>query len=130
MLEKFVKFLREYVLVFSGILIIVGLFFFLTGAFWYWARDFVNNSSSLFHFVTSFGEWNAYILIFGLIVLGIGLYYVYSFLKKRKFVLDEIKTDKRSEILKKRTEIERAAKHLPSKYQRMLAEKEDELNIK
>ena len=128
MLEKIVKFLREYVLVFSGICIIVGLFFLLIGVFWYWARDILNNS--FLKFAISFGEWNAYILIFGLIVLGIGLYYVYSFLKKRKFVLDEIKTDKRSEILKKRREIESAVKHLPSKYQRMLEEKEEELNIK
>ena len=100
------------------------------GAFWYWARDLINNTSSLFNFVISFGEWNAYILIFGLVVLGIGLYYVYSFLKKRKFVLDEIKTDKRSEILKKHRELASAVKHLPSKYQKMLEEKEEELNIK
>jgi len=45
-------------------------------------------------------------------------------------VLDELKTDKRSEILKKRNKLENTVKHLPSKYQRMLSEKEDEFNIK
>jgi hypothetical protein len=130
MLEKLVKFLREYVLVFSGILIIFGLFFLLMGVFWILFNDLVNNTSFLFHFVVTFKEWNWYFLIFGLIMLGIGLYYVYSFVKKRRFVIKEIKTDKRSEILKKRREIESAAKHLPTKYQNMLAEKEEELNIK
>ena len=130
MLEKIVKFLREYVLVFSGICIIVGLLLLIMGAFWIWFYDLVKDANSLFHFVITFKEWNWYILVFGLVVLGIGLYYVYSFLKKRKFVLDEIKTDKRSEILKKHRELESAVKHLPSKYQRMLEEKEEELNIK
>ena len=52
------------------------------------------------------------------------------FFKKRKFVIDELKIDKRSEILKKRNKLESTVKHLPSKYQRMLTDKEDEFNIK
>jgi CHASE3 domain sensor protein len=130
MLEKLVKFLREYVLVFSGICIIVGLFFFLIGMFWWWVRNLLENANSPLHLFSALEYGNTYLLVFGLIVLGIGLYYVYSFLKKRKFVVDEIKTNKRSELLKKRRELESTVKHLPSKYQRMLEEKEEELNIK
>jgi hypothetical protein len=51
-------------------------------------------------------------------------------MNKRKFLLDELKTDKRSEILKKRSKLEATVKHLPSKYQRMLSEKEEEFNIR
>jgi len=65
-----------------------------------------------------------------LILLGIGVYYLYSFFTKRKFVLNELKTDKRSEILKMRTKLETMVKHLPSKYQKMLSEKEEEFNIR
>jgi hypothetical protein len=75
-------------------------------------------------------QWNAFLLIAGLIVFGIGLYYLYSYLTKRKFVLDELRTNKRSELLKKHKELKGTMKHLPSKYQKMVKDKEEELNIK
>jgi hypothetical protein len=58
------------------------------------------------------------------------VYYLYSYITKRKYVLDELKTDKRSEILKKRSKLESTVKKLPSKYQKMLTEKEEEFNIR
>lgn len=83
------------------------------------------------HFIKDpLGIWNDYILIVGLIFLGIGVYYLYSFLTKRKFVLDELKTDKRSELIKMRSKLESTVKHLPSKYHRMLTEKKEEFNIR
>jgi hypothetical protein len=87
-------------------------------------------TNSLLHFINIIGVWNDYILVAGLIILGIGVYYLYSYLSKRKFVLNELKTDKRSEILKKRTKLETTVKLLPKKYQQMLAEKEEEFSIK
>jgi hypothetical protein len=87
-------------------------------------------TNSLLQFIYVIDVWNDYILVAGLIIFGIGVYYLYSYLNKRKFVLDELKTDKRSEILKKRSKLEAAVKHLPSKYQRMLSEKEEECNIR
>jgi hypothetical protein len=66
----------------------------------------------------------------GLIVFGIGFYYLYSFLKKSRFVLKELRTNKRSEIQGKHNELRRTVKHLPKKYQKMLEDKENELNIK
>ena len=87
-------------------------------------------TNSLLHFIYIIGVWNDYILVAGLIIFGIGVYYLYSYLNKRKFVIDELKTDKRSEILKKRSKLESTVKHLPKKYQRMLAEKEEEFSIK
>ena len=87
-------------------------------------------TNSLLHFINVIGVWNDYILVAGLIIFGIGIYYLYSYLSKRKFVIDELKTDKRSEILKKRSKLETTVKHLPKKYQQMLAEKEEEFNIK
>lgn len=87
-------------------------------------------AGALLHFIYVLGIWNDYILVAGLIIFGVGVYYLYSYLNKRKFVLDELKTDKRSEILKKRSKLETTVKHLPSKYQRMLSEKEEEFNIR
>lgn len=124
MLEKIVKGLREYVFVLSIIVLIVGLFFFLVGTLFYAAPDL---EIGVFK---GFDQWNAYILVFGLIVLFIGVYYLYSYLKKRKFVVDELKTNKRSELQKKHNELMGTVKHLPSKYKKMLEEKDAELGIK
>jgi len=92
--------------------------------------DIAVPTNSLLHFIYNIGIWNDYILIAGLIIFGIGVYYIYSLLTKRKFVLDELKTDKRSEILKKRNKLEATVKHLPRKYQQMLTDKEEEFSIK
>jgi hypothetical protein len=45
-------------------------------------------------------------------------------------VLEELNTNKRSEFLKKHVEIKQKIKNLPSKYQKMLKEKEEELQIR
>jgi hypothetical protein len=130
MAGKITGFLREYVAVFSIIITIIGIFLLFMGISWYWIKSIIQPTTTPIHFIFTLGNWNAYTLVAGLVIFGIGFYYFYSFLKKRKFVMDELRTDKRSEILKKRTKLESTVKHLPSKYQRMLTEKEDELNIK
>ncbi|MFH1101911.1 MAG: hypothetical protein V1726_07750 [Methanobacteriota archaeon] len=123
MLDRIVRGLREYVFVLSIILIVIGLFLFVVGLLYYVAGDL---EPQVLRDIT---DWNAYVLVFGLIVLFFGVYYLYSYLKKRKFVLDELKTNKRSELLKKRIELIATVKHLPSKYKRLLEEKEAELGI-
>jgi len=100
------------------------------GAVYVFFINITEPTNSLLHFIYVIGVWNDYILVAGLIIFGIGVYYLYSYQNKRKFVLDELKTDKRSEILKKRSKLETAVKHLPRKYHRMLSEKEEEFNIK
>ena len=75
-------------------------------------------------------QWNAFVLIGGLIIFGIGTYYLYSYQMNRAFVLEEITTNKRSEFLKKHKELKVRIKHLPSKYQKMVEDKEKELKIK
>lgn len=112
---------------------IPGLFLIFMGVMYYGFRDAIESPISAFHFIYKpfgNGDFNAYFLIAGLIIFGIGVYYLYSYLSKRKFVLDELKTDKRSEITKKRSKLESTVKVLPRKYQRMLTEKEEEFNIK
>jgi uncharacterized membrane protein YiaA len=127
---KITLFLREYVMVFSIIITIIGILLLFMGVAYYWIRSLVEPATTPLHFINTLQEWNAYILVAGIVIFSIGVYYIYSFLKKRKFVLDELRTDKRSEILKKRNKLEATTKHLPSKYQRMLTQKEEELNIK
>jgi hypothetical protein len=128
---RIIGFLREYILGLSILTIIPGVVFMFMGVVYVFFISIAEPTNSLLHFIKDpLGVWNDYILVAGLIIFGIGVYYLYSYLNKRKFVLDELKTDKRSEILKKRSKLEATVKHLPSKYQRMLSEKEEEFNIR
>jgi polyferredoxin len=133
MAGRIVGFLQEYILGLSILTMIPGLFFILMGIMYYGFRNVISQPTSPFHFIYQpfgNGDFNAYFLVAGLIIFGIGIYYLYSYLTKRRFVLDELKTDKRSELLKKRNKLETTVKHLPRKYQQMLSEKEEEFNIK
>ena len=127
MAGKISGFLREHVLIFSIVITIIGiilLFMSITGI---WFQDIPKN---LMNFSKEILDWSLYILIVGFIVFVAGVWYLYSFLKNRKFILDEIKTNKRSELIKKHVELKNTVRHLPSKYQKMLKDKEEEFNIK
>ena len=127
---RIIGFLREYILGLSILTIIPGVVLIFMGAVYYWFNKIEPANFPLHFIFDPVKEWNAYALVAGLIIFGIGVYYLYSYLNKRKFVLDELKTDKRSEILKRRSKLESTVKHLPKKYQRLLSEKEEELNIR
>lgn len=121
------NFLREFKLGFSIILTIVGLIAFLIGLTGMFFKDAFN---SLFSFFTDYADWSFYLLAIGFVVLAAGIYYLYSYLKDKKFILEEMHTNKRSELLKKHSELKIAVKHMPSKYKKMLKDKEEELKIK
>ena len=128
MIKKITGVLREYVFGLSIITMICGFFLLFMGVLWYWFRDALANDS--LQPIYNLGDWNAYLLVGGLIIFGIGIYYLYSFITNRKFVLEEIETNKRSEFLKKHKELKGIVKHLPSKYRKMVKDKEKELKIK
>ncbi len=129
MASKITGFMREYVFGLSIITMIIGLFLLFMGVLWFWFKNIVEDNNVL-QFISNLRNWNAYLLVAGLIIFGIGLYYLYSYLNNRKFALEELKTDKRSEFLKKHNELKNIVKYLPSKYQKMLKDKEDELRVK
>ena len=127
MAGKITSFFRECMLIFSVVLTILGFILLFVSTMGVWFQDVFNNA---FNFMKDYINWSLYLLIIGFIVFATGVWYLYSYLKKRKFLLDEIKTNKRSELIKKHTELKNTARHLPSKYQKMLEEKEEEFNIK
>ena len=128
-MKKIVELLREGAFVLSILVSVCGFVLLFMGVLWYWFKDILVGNNSL-GFIYNLGEWNAYLLVAGIIILSIGIYYIYSYITKRKFVLKEIKTNKRSEFLKKHKELKGTVKHLPSKYQKMVKDKEKELKIK
>ena len=124
---KIASFFREYVFIFSIILTILGCIVLVIGIAGIWFEDALKNIMSL---QDDFFKWSLYLLIIGFIIFAIGVYYLYSYLSNSKFVIKEIETKKRSEFLKNHVEIKQKVKHLPSKYHKMLKEKEIELQIK
>lgn len=127
MAGKITNFFRETQLFFSILLTILGIIILFLGVAGIWDQDFLMN---VFGFSTDFLSWSLYLLLAGFIVFLAGVWYLYTFLKNRKFIFDELETNKRSELIKKHLELKNAVKHMPSKYQKMLKEKEDELFIK
>jgi len=127
MAGKITGFLREYVLIFSIILTIIGIILLFIGVAGTWFKEIPEN---MLNFSEDILNWSLYILIIGFIVFVTGLYYLYSFLKNRKFLLEEMETNKRSELIKKHAELKNTVRHLPKKYQKMLEDKEVEFNIK
>ena len=81
-------------------------------------------------FYKNYIDWSLYLLIIGFIVFAAGVWYLYSYNHRKNFILKELKTNKRSELLKNHTELKNTVRHLPSKYQKMLKDKEEEFNIK
>ncbi|MFW6121834.1 MAG: hypothetical protein ACOC80_13195 [Petrotogales bacterium] len=129
MVSKITRFMKEYMFGLSIVTIIFGLFLLSLGILWFWFNKMIEEINTL-DFIRSLGDWNAYVLVVGLIVFGTGIYYLYSYIKNKKFVLKELKTGKRSEFLKKHNELKSVAKHLPLKYQKMLKDREEQLKIK
>jgi hypothetical protein len=131
MAGRIAGFLREYVFGLSIIVLIVGIILLLMGVIWYAFGESQDIQLGYYtDIIYELQNGNAYFIAIGLIVLGIGIYYIYSYYKNRKFVLEELETNKRSELLKKHGELKDVVKHLPSKYRRMLKAKEKELRIK
>jgi multisubunit Na+/H+ antiporter MnhG subunit len=126
MAGKITNFFRETQFIFSIILTILGFIILFLGATGIWYQDFWNTINLSDEFL----EWSLYLLIIGFIVFAAGVWYLYNFLKNRKFILDELKTNKRSELLKKHAELKSTVRHMPSKYRKMLKNKEEELTIK
>ena len=125
---KIIIFLREYVFILSIIFTILGGILLFLGVTMIWFQDIPEN---MFGLSENAMNWNVYVLIFGFVVFAwFGFYYLYSFITTRKFVLEELETNKRSEFLKKHSKVKVKVKHLPSKYAKMLKDKEKELKIK
>ncbi|MCD6469006.1 MAG: hypothetical protein J7L32_06860 [Thermoplasmata archaeon] len=119
---------REIVAPFSVFLIVVGLVLSLMGAVWIWYRGL--ELGVFTDTVNGLGDWNYYLFVAGLVLLIAGIWYLYDFFRNKKFLVEELKTDKRSELIKKKAELEDVVKKLPSKYEKMFEEKKRKLKIK
>ncbi len=127
MSEKISKMMREYVVILSALSIIVGAIITIFGVLGIWMKSLLTDTLSI---SSDFLVWCPYILVVGIIVLLAGIWYLYDFFRNKKILLDDLQTKKRSEFLKNHAALKDAARHLPSKYQKLLEEKEKKLNVK
>jgi hypothetical protein len=126
MVGRINQFIREYIYFISIIVTIIGVGVLIIGLLGMFTRILIDSNI----FTEDIANWSLYILIIGFILLLTGLYYFYSFITKKRFVLRELTTNKRSEFVKKHHEVQNAVKFLPRKYHKLLIEKEKELKIK
>ena len=127
MAGKISSFFREYILFFSIVLTIIGFIVFFIGLVGVFFKDVLTDIMNIDKGIL---PWCVYLLLIGFIVLITGLWYLYSYFKNRKFIIKELETNKRSEFIKKHAELKNIVKHMPSKYQKMVREKEEALNLK
>ena len=115
--------IQEYIFGLSILSAIIGLIVLIFGVLEMWMPNVINLQEDV-------SSWSLYILIAGFIIFITGIWYLTAFLKNKKFLLKELETKKRSEFMKRHAELQEAARHLPSKYKKMLSEKEASLKIK
>lgn len=125
---KIGKIFQEYIFAWSILIIVLGSIMLLIGVNGIW---FSNVEVMMFSTVIqSLDGYVAYVFAAGVVVALIGLWYLYDFLRKRKRLLEGLEIQKRSVFQKKHSEFEEISKKLPSKYKKMLEEKEKSLRIK
>ena len=118
--------IREYVFGLSILGTIVGLIVLIFGLAMTFNIDLLTSAIGLSKVL----NWGLYVVIVGFIFLLAGIWYLYTFIKDKRFLMEEIQTNKRSEFMKRHGELQDAARRLPSKYRQMLSEKETSLKIK
>lgn len=122
------KIWREIRLPVSILLSMVGIFFTVSSIKWVFMKE--SQIGGIDELSGFFGDWNYYLIVIGPIILILGIWYTYDYIKKKNFLLEEIKTDRKSELVKRKSELEKIVKTLPRKYEDMLREKERNLGLR
>ena len=122
------KIWREIRLPASLLIFVIGLVFLISSVVWLFFRE--TNLSLISNLSRFFGYWNYYLIVVGIVLLFVGGWYSYDYIKKKRYLLEEIKTERKSEFVKKKAELEAIVKKLPKKYERMLREKEEKLGLR
>ena len=125
--RKIGKILQEYIFGLSVICTIVGTIELVYSSFGILTPNVLMNNLGIKQGILN---WSIYVLIGGFIVFIAGIWYLWIYLKNKRFLLKELEKNKRSEFLKLQTELEDAASHLPSKYKKLLTEKEESMRLK
>lgn len=128
MSRKIGKILQEYIFILSVICTIIGIL--LLGYGIPGTLISFEMIDDILHIQQEIIAWSPYILIVGIIIFLVGIWYLWLYLKNKKFLLKELKTTKRSEFIKLQPELEEASHYLPLKYRKMLSEKEASMKRK
>jgi phosphotransferase system glucose/maltose/N-acetylglucosamine-specific IIC component len=76
------------------------------------------------------GDWAYWVLLLGLAVLIIGIFYIYEFIKLRKEFKELIEIGSKAKFIKNMDRIEELAWRLHPKYEKIVIKRKSELKIK
>lgn len=127
MSRKIGNIIQEYIFGLSIFCSIIGILALVYSVLGMWMPNVLINNLGISQDVLN---WSLYVLIGGFIVFIAGIWYLWVFIKNKRFLLKELETNKRSEFMKLQSELQEAVRHLPSKYKKLLSEKEESLKIK
>lgn len=127
MSRKIGNIIQEYIFGLSIFCSIIGILALVYSVLGMWMPNVLINNLGISQDVLN---WSLYVLMGGFIVFIAGIWYLWVFIKNKRFLLKELETNKRSEFMKLQSELQEAVRHLPSKYKKLLSEKEESLKIK
>ncbi len=125
------KKLREFILHISLFLFALGVYWTITGGYWVLhTTGFLEKNINLDNLTAWAGAWNYWFLGLGLILLGVGGWYAFDTIRKRREFEEYMASDSKREFVSNLREIEEIAYKLGEKYQNRLEEKKRKWRIK
>ena len=125
------KIVREYMLMLSAILFMVGIIMMTVGVLWYFTFIQSNIVNSLIEeFSKKLGDWGWWILIFAPFILIAGIWYFFDQIMARKKFNKLVSPNSKANFVKNISEIEEIIWKLPGKYRERSEEKKKKFKIK
>lgn len=122
---------REFIPHISLILLVLGVYLAITSGYWVLqAAGFLNKNPSLDNLTSWAGAWNYWLLGIGLILIGVGGWYFFDTMRKRRKFEEYIHSESKREFVNNLRELEEIAYKLGEKYENRLEEMKKKWKVK
>jgi len=125
------KIFREYMMMLSAILFVVGIIMMTVGVLWYFTliQPTIANTS-LEWFSEKLGNWGWWILISAPFILIVGIWYLFDQIMVRKKFNKLVSPNSKANFVKNISEIEESIWKLSGRYRERFEEKKKKFKIK
>jgi len=122
---------REFIPHISLILFALGVYWTITGGYWVLqTTGFLNKNISMDTLSSWAGAWNYWFLGIGLILMGVGGWYFFDTIRKRRKFEEYIHSESKREFVNNLRELEEIAYKLGERYEKRLEEKKKKWKVK
>ncbi|HHE75781.1 MAG TPA: DUF3198 domain-containing protein [Candidatus Aciduliprofundum boonei] len=122
---------REFIPHISLILFALGVYWTITGGYWVLqTTGFLNKNISMDTLSSWAGAWNYWFLGIGLILMGVGGWYFFDTIRKRRKFEEYIHSESKREFVNNLRELEEIAYKLGERYENRLEEKKKKWKVK